>query len=285
MSKLPVALILSALALFGCSSGDGGSASVDDFCDRLRAAGESGRLDPDDDPESMAAAADEFTELAEVAPEEISGAFAVFAAAINELAELDAAAGDGSSSDVDSTNDMADFGAVMELMLDPKFIAATEQLSEYAEQECGFDPAEAGDTFGGDTETAPDAEGSGDTGFGDTGFGDTGFGDTGSGSGTGSGEGISLEDLDAVMEAASNAGWGDRIVSTGISGGSHISLYGRGAADEFVDSEPLTVEEANQACEAMLRAFGERRDDLEVIVGNGETDLVTGSVADGCGPI
>ncbi|MEZ5269970.1 MAG: hypothetical protein R2789_15865 [Microthrixaceae bacterium] len=74
-------------------------------------------------------------------------------------------------------------------------------------------------------------------------------------------------------------------MSTGISGGSHISLYGRGAADEFVDSEPLTVEEANQACEAMLRAFGERRDDLEVIVGNGETDLVTGSVADGCGPI
>ncbi|MEZ5269969.1 MAG: hypothetical protein R2789_15860 [Microthrixaceae bacterium] len=79
---------------------------------------------------------------------------------------------------------MADFGAVMELMLDPKFIAATEQLSEYAEQECRFDPAEAGDTFGGDTDSAPDAEGSGDT-FGDTGSGTRGsgtrVGDTGSG--------------------------------------------------------------------------------------------------------
>ncbi|MEZ5269968.1 MAG: hypothetical protein R2789_15855 [Microthrixaceae bacterium] len=87
MSKLSVAVMLSALALFGCSSGDGGSASVDDFCDRMRASEESGKLDPDDDPESMAAAADEFTQLAEVAAGGDKRGLRGVAAAINELAE------------------------------------------------------------------------------------------------------------------------------------------------------------------------------------------------------
>lgn len=174
---------------------------------------------------------------------------------------------------------MESFGQVMALMFDPEVIEAGKVVEKYAVHECGFDPKAASERFGASTEDsgAPaDPDG--------LEFDPTDPDDSGSADFRSSGE-ISLDDLDEVKGSHSGETWSSKIVSTGIAGDTSIELYGKGPSDEYIGSEPLTVEESVAACEAMRDAFSSEVPELEVRVGNGDTVLVQGSASEACAPV
>ncbi len=271
MSKHFLVLLACSLPLVGCSS-DGGSASSEEFCDELKSMAES-PADATSDPEELRAMSDRIDELAASAPEAIASEFELFAGVFDELASLEEAS--SSEGDLD---DLEGFGAVMELMFDPEFLAASAKLSEYAVDECGFDPEQADATFGGDgADITLDESGNGEPDTGDA----EGAGD----SLGGSDDGISLDDLDEVKSDPANADWAELIVSSTVWGDAQVGMHGVGPDDEYIDSPPLTEEQAISACEAVIAAFGSDHPELEVVTGNGETDLVSGSVETGCAPV
>lgn len=118
------------------------SGASEDFC--ASAADLTAVLEGDDtdlpDEEAIAALQD----LADAAPEEIQDDVQTVTDAYDELRELD-------------PEDADNFEAVLDLLFDPEFIGAVEQVGVYLEAECSVDietPSEAG--LGGDDDEAPD---------------------------------------------------------------------------------------------------------------------------------
>lgn len=287
-------LPMMALGLLGgCSSSDeraadGPDGGGDDFCSRLEAASDKASVGDDDDPDDAARAAEELRALASRAPGEVADALETFAGLIDELAALEDpvdTSTDAAPDDSDNSDDasMEDFGRIMELIFDPEVIEAGKVIEDYAVDECGFDPEEAEERFGvGDTPDMTDTTDM-DDGFGATDPpGDPEAADSDEIRNSGD---ISLQDLDDVAAAHPEESWSAKIVSSGISGERSIQLFGRGPEDEYIEREPLTVEESLAACEAMREAFFEDRPELEVSVGNGDEVLVTGSASQACAPV
>jgi hypothetical protein len=274
-SAVLIAAVLFGLTASGCGSGDKGSAGGgdnggDDFCAQLEAASEEDTMTIGDDPAEAAAAAEELRELASSAPEAVAGALGTFADLMDEMAELDGS----------DEGDMEDFGRVMALMFDPEIIEAAKTLEKYAVSECGFDPEEASERFGNSTGDSPGSEDSGEFEFEPSDPDDGGSTDDIRTSGE-----ISLEDLDDVKSSHSGEAWSEKIVSSGISGDRSIELYGVGPDDQYIEREPLTVDESVAACEAMRDAFSSEQPELEVRVGNGDTVLAQGSASEACAPV
>jgi hypothetical protein len=223
-----------------------------------------------DDPAEAAAAAEELRGLASSAPEPVADALTTFADLMDDLAELEGS----------EEGDIESFGQVMALMFDPEIIEAGKVMEKYVVSECGFDPEEASERFGSSTEDSPGPEDSGEFDFDPAEPDDGGSTDDIRTSGE-----ISLEDLDDVKSSHSAETWSAKIVSSGISGDKSIELYGSGPDDEYIEREPLTVDESVAACEAMREAFGADQPELEVRVGNGDTVLVEGSASEACAPV
>jgi hypothetical protein len=174
MRRLLLAL-LCAVALLGaaaCSSDDGddgGSADTGSATDDSVADGDEGDEGDDDADasgasEDFCAAAADLTsvlegddtqlpdeeaiaalqDLADSAPEEIQGDIQTVTDAYDELRQLD-------------PEDADNFEAVLDLLFDPEFIGAVEQVGVYLEAECSVDietPSEDG--LSGDDDDAPD---------------------------------------------------------------------------------------------------------------------------------
>lgn len=275
------------MLIAGCSSGEEGGTGhpadggTDEFCSRFESATEDEALASSDDPEAAAAAADEVRELASEAPEEITGALGAIADMLDEVAEMERSSDAGEGG-------LEDFGRIMELMFDPDLIAATKTLEKYAVSQCGFDPDEASERFGMGIDDGEDADGRWDFEMSEPDPADPEESQDPEAADPDeirtSGD-ISLEDLDEVKAAHSDESWSAKIVSSGISGNQYIQLFGKGPDDEYIEREPLSIDESLAACEAMRDAFGGEQPDLEVSVGNGDEVLVTGTVSEACAPV
>ncbi len=209
-----------------------------------------------DDSEAQAEAKRRFEELIAVAPDEIRSDLEVYAGLIDELMALD---------DAENSEDPeAGMDAVMGLLFDPRVLAAGMAIESFLADECGIEASTAGGL--GSTE---DLFGDGDS--------ESGSGEAGSG-----GADISLEDLEAIEEAAAGAPWTAKVSSTAILNDSEVQLIA--PANGEGSSAPLTPEEAVAACEAVRTALEARQPALTVEVLNAETVVARGAAGVPCTP-
>ncbi|MFN7148134.1 MAG: hypothetical protein ACK4V6_01505 [Microthrixaceae bacterium] len=214
---------------------DTGTGGDEEYCAALeRLAADGTDVDLTEDPDAALA---EVRSLAEAAPPELEADFEVFLGTIERLAEIPA----------DDTG--AALGELFEVMLDPEFMAAQDQIEQYSSDECGidFDDLGTGGDLGELGELGDDEFGSGDVGEDDP-------------------TDISLEDIDAVEQANEGTGWEDKLSSTVISMGADVQL-GSGP-------DAFTVDEALAMCEAMYAALSTKNPDVTIAVANGETTIV-----------
>jgi hypothetical protein len=94
---------------------------------------------------------------------------------------------------------------------------------------------------------------------------------------------IGLEDLDAIEEAHLGEVWVDKVYSTSIVNDQEIQLIASDGEDGF--GEPLTEEEAIDACDAVRTALEGRQPALSVEVLNGATVVVRGAAGVPCAPV
>jgi hypothetical protein len=123
--------IVSGFGLVACGDDDGGGGggqamSTEEFCELLRES----EADPSDD-----ASFEALDELVAAAPPEIRDDLELVRDRLQQLEGLD-------------EDDPAAFEAVMELMGDPEFVAASERLEEFGVEECGMEPSDTGTTLG-----------------------------------------------------------------------------------------------------------------------------------------
>lgn len=231
----PLIVLVVALALAGCSGDDGteatdttssdatettaaeptGAAADTEFCRRAAQLEQSEEgVDPLEDPEGALA---QVTSAAEVAPEELRDDFEVFLDTFEQL------------SAEPTEDDPSALAGLFEVFMAPEFLDAQANITDYVEQECGFDVGSVADG-------ADDVEGGAD------------------------GE-VSLEEVEAVEDANESESWADKVSSTVIDGGADVQL-GSGP-------EPFTQDEALRLCTAMLDALSSDHPDVEITVTNG----------------
>lgn len=202
-------------------AGDGGGGESAAYCEAVeQLQADSGGLDLSQDAEGALAGIER---MAEAAPPELSEQFDTFLTGIRSLAQLDE----------DDPNALT---AILELMADPGFEAAADEIEQYTGEQCGIDlGATSGD--------------SGDDAMGD---------DLGEG-------GIELEDVDAVKDENASSSWADKLNTTVINFGTDVSVSS--------DADALSADEALEACNALLSSLGMIDSEVTVTVSAGDTEL------------
>lgn len=133
ISKSCVSISCAALLLVSACGPDedaGGSGSVEEFCDLIRAADEQEDVDLDENFEEGIA---QLEEIRDAAPSAVSDDIDVLIGKFQQLEELEAAS---------TGDDEEDFAAAFEIILDPEFIAASERLEQFGVDECGLEPSD-----------------------------------------------------------------------------------------------------------------------------------------------
>jgi hypothetical protein len=239
-------------------------AEVEAFCAKAAELDQAAIDQAPEDAEAAAEARAQFDELLAVAPEAIRGDLQVLADVIDSMADLDQ--GDGPSSPEEAFEEM------LSSVLSPGVIAAGVNLQAYLSEHCGIDMSSSGG-FGLDGAVPGDPGGvAGDPSGGTT--------PEGGAAPSGGGADIGLEDLDAVEEAHLGEPWVDKVYSTSIVDDRQIQLIASDGTDGF--GEPLTEEDAVDACEAVRTALEVRQPALSVEVLNGATVVVRGAAGAPC---
>ena len=188
----PLIVLVAALALSGCSGDDDGTEATDttssdtsettaaeptgaaadtEFCRRAAQLEQSEEgVDPLEDPEG---ALEQVSSAAEVAPEELQDDFEVFLDTFEQLSAEPA------------EDDPSALAGLFEVFMAPEFLDAQANISDYVDQECGFDM--------GSTDGGADGE-------------------------------VSLEEVEAVEDANEGESWADKVSSTVIDGGADVKL-------------------------------------------------------------
>ncbi len=239
-------------------------AEVEAFCAKAAELGQTANATDAEDPGEMSA---QYDELLAVAPEQVREDLEVLRDAVDSMSELDASGAPLSPDE--ALEEM--FSAVMS----PELMTAALNLEAFMAEHCGIDMSSNGglgldDALGSD----PGGDPSGD----DPGGGTTVPGGDPSAGGTD----IGLEDLDAIEEAHTGEAWVDKVYSTSIVNDQDIQLIGSDGSDGF--GEPLTEQEAIDACEAVRTALEVRQPALSVEVLNGATVVARGAAGVPCAP-
>lgn len=173
-------------------------------------------------------------QMAELAPPELAEQFETFLDGVGSLAQLD-------------EDDPSALTAILELMTDPEFEAAADAIEEYTGEECGID---LGASTGADSsmDELDDETASGGAGSGSM---DEGL--------------IELDDVAQVREENSSSTWADKLTTTVINFGREV--------DVSSDAGALSVDEALEACNALVSSLGMVDSDVTVTVSAGDVEL------------
>lgn len=132
--------------------------------------------------------------------------------------------------------------AILELMTDPEFEAAADAIEEYTGEECGID---LGASTGADS-SMDDLDDETASGGMDEGL-------------------IELDDVAQVKEENSSSTWADKLTTTVINFGREV--------DVSSDAGALSVDEALEACNALVSSLGMVDSDVTVTVSAGDVEL------------
>ncbi len=115
----------------------GACTSDEEFCQLSEQMDEANDSLDEDDPEAIAAAADQMELLAETAPPAIRADMLVLVEVFNEIAEVSVT--DMGADTSGSEEAMESFSEVMTLMMSPEVIAAGESIEAYLTDVCGME--------------------------------------------------------------------------------------------------------------------------------------------------
>jgi hypothetical protein len=238
--RVLVAAFAGATLLLGACSGDGDTVSVSDESEERSTTSE-GASSGATSAYCQAAEelnADSGLDLSEDPDAALAGLEKMAAAAPDEVAgDFETLLG-GIRGLVDLEDDDPEaLAGIFELMTDPEFEAATQSIEEFTGEECGIELGA----------TAAEGEDDGSVDLGDEGQ-------------------VDLEAVDEVKDANSGSAWADKLSTTVINFGRDVSVSsGEGE---------LTVDEAIEACNALLSSLGMIEPEVTVEVSAGETLLV-----------
>jgi hypothetical protein len=132
--------------------------------------------------------------------------------------------------------------AILELMTDPEFEAAADAIEQYTGEECGID---LGASTGADS-SMDDLDDESASGGMDEGL-------------------IELDDVAQVKEENSSSTWADKLTTTVINFGREV--------DVSSDAGALSVDEALEACNALVSSLGMVDSEVTVTVSAGDVEL------------
>ncbi len=136
----PSRIVLSASAtvtvalLVACGGNSAGGEDVDAFCEEYAQAQADGAAETEEDTAVIMA---DLERVGDLAPAEIRDDVDVLIDTFAEFMEIEAATETGEADEI---------GAAFELFSDPAFVAAGENVEQFAEDECGIEPLSDGDS-------------------------------------------------------------------------------------------------------------------------------------------